>query len=148
METTEPCDIVEHVHRMHHIKMDELKELAYVLKNAKVAEALARSGRIDAEEQIASLIPTEDIGQKTVTLSDGTKITVKRGLNYKANLEQIQDYYFDLPDKHSPVKMKTVKELDSKGYEWIKQNDPESFTYISNFVTVTPKKVAVTLVVK
>ncbi len=126
----------------------QLSELAYVLKNARAAEALARSGRVDAEEQIAALVPTEDIGQKTITLSDGTKITVKRGLNYKANLEQIQDYYFDLPDKHSPVKMKTIRELDTVGYEWIKQNDPESFAYISNFVTVTPKKVAVLLVVK
>ncbi len=128
----------------------KLEVLAYVLKNAKAAEALARSGRIDAEEQIAALIPTEDIGQKTVTLSDGVKITVKRGLNYKANCEALKNALLDnemfriIP----PTKIKTTIELDTKSYEWYRGNNPQAFGVMSQHVTVTPKKVAVMLVVK
>ncbi len=128
----------------------QLSELAYVLKNAKAAETLAKRGRVDAEEQIAALIPTENIGQKTITLSDGVKITVKRGLNYKADCEAIEDVFIE--DKtgkfFAPIKTKTTRELDVKGYEWYRINDSETFSAMSQHVTVTPKKVAITLVVK
>lgn len=126
----------------------QLTELADELAAAKIAESLARDARIDAESRIADLVPTKDTGQKTIMLPDGIKIMVKRGLNYKANIEQIQDYYFDLPEKHSPIKMKTTRELDAVGYEWIRVNDPEAFAIISQHVTVIPKKVAVTIKAK
>ncbi len=127
----------------------QLQELANVLKNAKAAEALARSGRIDAEEQIAALVPTEDVGQKTITLDNGTKITVKRGLNYKADCQAIEDsHYWIGLGCFAPVKTKTTRELDTKGYEWYRENKPEVYGRISQYVTVTPKKVAITLVVK
>ena len=126
----------------------QLSELAYVLKNKKVAEALAKRGRINIEEQIATLIPTEDIGQKTITLSDGTKITVKRGLNYKADCLGIETLDCWLADDAVPIKIKTTRELDVKGYEWYKVNHPEIFDKMSQYVAVTPKKVAVSLVVK
>ncbi len=125
----------------------KLKELTHVLKNAKAAEALSKRGRIDAEEQIATLVPTEDIGQKTVTLNDGTKITVKRGLNYKADVQPIWKI-FDKSNQLAPLKSKTTVELDVKGYEWYRENDTETFALMSQHVTVTPKKVAVSLVVK
>ncbi len=126
-----------------------LKELASELKNAKAAEALARNSRIDAEEQIAALIPTEDTGQKTVTLNNGTKITVKRELNYKADVNKLYDEMVcECPQHIPPVKTKTTKELDAKGYEWYRTNEPKVYELISQYVTVTPKKVAVTLVVK
>ncbi len=127
----------------------QLSELAYVLKNAKAAEALAKSGRINAEEQIAALIPTKDTGQKIITLNDGTKITVKRGLNYKVDFDELYgDMVCTCPQHIPPIKTKTTKELDSKGYEWYRENEPNVFGIISRHVTVTPKKVAVTLVVK
>ena len=125
----------------------KLMRLASELKNAKAAEALARSGRIDAEEQIATLIPTKDTGQKTVTLDNGTKITVKRGLNYKADCQAIESEWEE-NDTPVPVKTKTTRELDVKGYEWYMANNAVIFARISKHVTVTPKKVAGTLVVK
>ncbi len=127
----------------------QLGELACVLKNARVAEVLVQHERIKIEEQIASLIPTEDIGQKTVTLDNGVKITVKRGLNYKADCNQLyDDMVCEYPQYIPPIKTKTTKELDAKGYEWYRTNEPEVYGRISQYVTVTPKKVAVTLVVK
>ncbi len=126
----------------------KLMRLANELENAKAAEALAKRGRVEAEERIAALVPTEDVGQKTVTLDDGTKITVKRGLSYKAQTEEIQQCFLAAGVPHPPLKSKTTVELDTKGYEWFKENDPQMFVVMSQFVTVTPKKVAVTLVVK
>ncbi len=131
----------------------QLSKLAYALKNAKEKEAFFKECRIDTEEAIASLIPTEDTSQKTITLSDGTKITVKRGLNYKADTEAIQQLFFEFGGegevgKACPIKTKTTRELDVKGYEWYRGNDMETFTLVSQYVTVTPKKVAVSLVVK
>lgn len=126
----------------------QLQELTHVLKNAKEAEALAKRGRVDAEEQIAALVPTGDVGQKTIALDDGTKITVKRGLSYKAQTDEIWQCFRAAGIPHPPLKSKTTVELDAKGYEWLRGNDPQMFGIISQYVTVTPKKVAVILVVK
>ncbi len=125
----------------------EIQELAYVLENAKEAEALAKRGRVDAEEQIAALVPTEDTCQKTITLDNGTKITVKRGLSYKADVQAIEKVFNEL-EQVAPLKSKTTVELDVKGYEYYRKEEPEFFGVLSQYVTVTPKKVAVSLVVK
>ena len=123
----------------------QLKELANAFREAKKAEETAVRTRIQAEERIASLIPTKDVGQKTITLSCGTKITVKRGLNYKADIDGIQRHCLEMGGKLSLVKMKTTRELAIDAYEWTRINDPESFAFVSQYVTVTPKKVAVTI---
>lgn len=124
----------------------QLSELAARLAEAKAAEDLAKSNRIAVEEQIAALVPGPDKGQKTVTLADGTKITVERGLNYRADLQGIETLFSQEGEsKHAPVKTKSTRELDVAGYEWYRENDPDSFALISRLVSVTPKKVSVTL---
>ncbi|KKK55288.1 hypothetical protein LCGC14_3076070, partial [marine sediment metagenome] len=75
-------------------------------------------------------------------------ITVKRGLNYKADCRAICEFFNVENIKDVPVKFKTSQELDVKGYEWYRKSDPKVYERISQYVTVTPKKVAVTLVVK
>jgi len=65
---------------------DKLWELATQFRLAKIEEDLAKKKRIAVEDQIATLIPSKADGQKTVTLKNGTKVTVKRGLSYKAVL--------------------------------------------------------------
>lgn len=132
------------------LAMENLQNFAMALLAAKTAEELAKTTRITAEERIASLIPTEDVGQKTVTLEDGTKITVKRGLIYKADLEKIETALRQrTPDESAefpaPIKQKTTHELDVAGYEWYRVNQPTIFLRIVDFVTITPRKVAVTL---
>jgi hypothetical protein len=128
------------------VEIYSLESLYDVLKNAKQAEDTAQRERIFIEEQIAALVHTKDVGQKTVTLSDGKKITVKRALNYRADCEAIQDSHCWVSlGTPAPIKTKTTKTLDEKGYEWYRSNLPEVFNKISKHVTVTPAKVSVTL---
>ena len=121
----------------------ELESLCYRLIDAKQQEETAKAVRICLEEQIASLVDGPDNGQKTCKLDDGLSVTVKRGFNYRADCEKILELFSGDSALPPPVKSKTVRELDEKGYEWFRTNEPERFTAVAEFVTVTPKKVAV-----
>jgi len=123
---------------------DKLWELAAEFRLAKIGEDLARKKRIALEDQIASLIPSKADGQKTITLKNGAKITVKRGLSYKADLEGVCKLGI-WGDSPPPIKSKTTHELDIQGYEWYRQNDPGIFNALSQHVTVTPRKPSVTV---
>ena len=130
-------------------------DLVQELRLAKVAENVARKRKVALEEEISSLIPSKETGQRTIEAKsdDGQaiKVTVKRGLNYKADLDKIDAYFFEESpsDGHNllatPTKAKTARELDVSGYEWYKETHPEIFAEIAKHVTVTPKKTAVTI---
>lgn len=129
---------------------DALMELARKLSAAisECTEAAATRNRI--ETKIAALVPTELQGQKTVSLDDGAKLTVKRGLIYKADLDRIEDALIEecrVSGHHwgTPIKYKTTRELDVTGYEWYRENQPTIFSRIVDFVTVKPRKVTITL---
>lgn len=125
--------------------MLNLQDAVRNLQNAKRAEELCRQKRITLEEQIAALVPGPEAGQKTVTLEDGTKITVKRGLNYKADIDGIRKAAEQLELEHVPIQSKTTHTLDEKGYEYYRSNYPSVYQELSQYVTVTPAKVAVTI---
>jgi len=121
-----------------------LEQNVLLLIAAKSAEEQARNKRIVLEEAVAYDIPGPDSGSKTATLEDGTKVTVKRGWNYKADCQAIEDKLaWDSYHMPAPIKSKTTRELDEKGYEWYKHNRPAIYEEVSKFVTVAPKKVAV-----
>ena len=119
--------------------MRELEDLAIKLYEMKLEENACKLLRSALEEQIATLVPTEEKGQRTVALPNGTKIVVKRGLNYRAEITQIEALSLECP----PIKIK--KELDEVGYEWFRANEPGIFAKLSECVTVTPAKVSITL---
>lgn len=121
-----------------------LGDLVRNLLAEKEAEELCRRQRIALEEAIALCIPGPDSGQKTIKLDDGTSVTVKRGWNYKAKLEDIDAIFLDgMIGDPPPIKTKTTRELDERGYEWFRENRPGIFSELSKHVTVTPKKIAV-----
>ena len=126
---------------------EELWDLSARLSLTKIEEALAEKKRIAIEEQIALLVPGPDVGQKTVKLKNGASITVKRGLNYKADLEKIDGLFLDFgqPELVAPIKTKTTRELDAVEYEWYGKKHPDVFRLLTEYVVVAPKKVAVTL---
>lgn len=114
------------------------------LLECKTQEELHKQERIYWEEQVAQLVPGPDSGSKTITLEDGTKITVKRGYNYKAACDSIRSLMqTEYPEESLPLKSKTTVELDEKGYEYYRVHHKELFNALSHFVTVVPKKVAV-----
>lgn len=129
---------------------DALKLFANCFLKAKETEEAAKKLRISYEEEIVALIETKEQGSKTVTLGDsGIKITVKRGLIYKANLKDIRGVFTDemisIKELSVPIVTKIEEKLDEKGYEWYRANHPEIFRELSEFVTVTPKKTSVTV---
>ena len=130
-------------------RMQTLKILAMNLRSAKRQEESIKANRIAVEGVIAELIPGKDLGQVTETLPDGSKIVVKRGLNYKANLEGIKSIWAGteppIDGIMAPIESKTTWGLDVKGYEWYRKEHPEIFQQMTEHVTVTPKKVAVEL---
>lgn len=122
----------------------ELKHLVEELLGKKQEENLACKRRIECEERVAALIPGPDSGQKTVTLADGTKVTVKRGWNYKADLDNIRNVITsNYPNDFVPIKSVTTHKLDEKGYEYYRDRCSAIFSLISPFVEAKPKKVAV-----
>jgi hypothetical protein len=123
-----------------------LEMLVIDLQATKLQEEMVRSKRIELEVEVAQLVPGPERGSKTVTLGDGTKVTVERGFNYKADCDAIERDMFNFqPGRPIPIKIKTTRELDVIGYEWFRENAPEGFSVISKHVQVTPKKIAVSI---
>lgn len=125
--------------------LHQLTVLADDLFAAKAAEERMRAARIAVEERIAALIPGPERGQETVTLEDGRKIKVERGFNYRADFDALQELQEIGAIDFAPIKLKTTRELDEKGYEWFRKHDPDSFSLLRSYVTTTPKKVSVSL---
>lgn len=125
-------------------QLDELRGLVGQLLQAKQAEAEAKAERIELEEAIAAIVDGPEKGQRTVTLPGAGKVTVERGFNYKADCGAIQESWSrdDLPP---PIKTKTTRVLDVAGYEWYMANHSTLHRLIAEHVTVTPKKVSVTV---
>ncbi len=122
-----------------------LSELARELYQAKQAESAAKEQRIAVEEQIAAQVTIDgDRGSKTVDAGDGLKITVKRELNYKADVDAIRA--LDLPSECYPVKhVPDSWAFDKISYEKIIAANPAVAQSLASCITVTPAKVSVTL---
>ena len=123
-----------------------LAELAPKLHEAKRREDAAKKERIALEEQIAALIETGDKGSKTVEAGDGLKVVVKRDLTYKADIDNLCAVAKSLNADEAPIKV--VPEslaFDHKVYESMRESNPVLFAEFAKHVTVTPKKVSVTL---
>ena len=125
----------------------ELEQLAGELATAKRMEAEAKEARIKAEEAIAALVETGENGSKTVSAGAGLKVTVKRSLIIKADVDGIRT--LDLPEGVVPLRMTDPQpagyEFDKKAYENIVENHPDVAAKLASFVTVVPAKVSVTL---
>ncbi len=120
-----------------------LESLAIELFHAKKAEDAAKKRRIQAEEAIAALVQTGENASKTVEAGD-LKVVVKRKLNYKADVDQIRK--LSIPALLMPVKtIPETVEFDEKAYEQLRENHPETFKAIAQFVETKPAKVSVTL---
>jgi len=126
--------------------MYDLEFLVKALQKAKTVESSAKAERMVLEERVASLVETKEAGQKTITLASGVKVTVKRGFNYKTDIDGMRDAFASIGFP-APIKTETKHTLDVEGYEWYRglSSVSEVFKEISSYVTVTPKKVAVLL---
>lgn len=126
-------------------KILTLEELVQQFNVAKKEENAAKNKRIAIEEEIAKLIETKANGSKTVPAGEGFKVTCKRGLTYKVDIEALRR--LDVP--MLPVKMIPAKPVsyafDEKVYEQIVTGMPEIAKQLAEFITVTPKKTSITV---
>jgi hypothetical protein len=121
--------------------MSDLSELAVQLYDAKKREDSAKKERVAIEEAIAAIVETPENGSKTVEAGD-LKVVVKCALSYEADVEAIRDIdATDLPLELIPAEWS----FDEKAYEKLRTDNPNLFAAIAKHVTVTPRKVSVTL---
>lgn len=118
-------------------EQEKIEKLVAELYNAKKAEEQAKAARIAAEEAVAAALGGPENGAKTF-LTSTLKVTVKRGWNYKVS--DMETFKAKFP---SLVKTTVKEELDSKQYEAMRLEYDVSD--IAEFITATPKKVAVEL---
>jgi len=117
-----------------------IEKLAIALANAKNVEAEAKIARIKAEEELASALGGKENGSSTFHVGR-FGITVKRGMNYKIDIDQ--DEFADRFPELARVSKKV--EVFIKAYEAEREVNSDLFKSASKFVTTTPKKVAVEL---
>jgi len=124
-----------------------LQGLCRQLAATKRAENCVKAKRIALEEQIAPLVETPPKGQETLALPDGSKVTVKRGQRYKADLPAIKEVFKDatLKEQGLTAPIKTKEEFVVKGYEWYKTYHPEVFAKLAKHVEVKPAGTSVTV---
>ncbi len=126
---------------------EKLQELTGLLFDAKKAESEAKEKRVEIEKKIAALIETSENGSKTVDAGNGIKVTVKRELSYKADINAIRA--LDIPEEVMPLKttdpVPAGYEFDKKAYENVRENHPDIAAMLSEFVATTPRKVSITL---
>ena len=124
--------------------MHTLQELAVTLFEAKQLESKAKKTRIEAEEQIAKLIETPEQGSKTEDAGNGIRITVKRGLLFKADVDAIRE--MDIPEEVMPIKcIPASYAFDMKTYEYVRGHHPDVASKLARHITTKPAKTAVTL---
>lgn len=117
--------------------MDEkvIDELASRLAMAKHEENKARNERIEAEEALIAQFDLGDNERKTVNTLSGLKVTMQTALNYKVT-EQ---------NDALPMKETVKRELDVKEYERLRENDPQTYARLCQYVETKPKKPSITL---
>lgn len=117
-----------------------LAELVKELYTAKQNEEVAKKARIAVEERIAALVETAENGSRTVD-TGVMKVTVKRANSYKIDNERLFAQNFPMLVKEIPAKW----EIDVKAYEAEREKDSQTYRDACDHVTVTPKKVSVSL---
>ena len=127
--------------------MQNIKELAEKLYDAKKTEKAAKETRIECEEAIAALVETGDNGSKTVSAGEDLKVTVKRALGYKADVDAIRA--LNIAEEVMPLKLTDpvpgMYVFDEKAYEALKDDHPDVFAIVATTVDVVPRKVSVTI---
>ncbi len=132
------------------VDMVTLGFLVSQYQKAKNAENVAKEARIGAELAVAELIDGPDSGQRSVRLPDGRAVVVKRALNYRVNVSDMNAAIREISQSRrsvisSPIKTSTSYKLDVKGYEWYRNHDNQVFATISDHVIITPAKTAVSI---
>jgi hypothetical protein len=120
----------------------ELQELAKESMALKRIEADAKAKRDEIEKQIVAMIETKEEGTVNAMAGD-FKIKIETKLNRTIDAEAFEKIKAQIPEEMRPVKSKL--EVDTKGYRYLKENEPKLFLIFAKCVTSKPAKPYVTV---
>lgn len=112
----------------------DIDQLLADLALAKTNLSNAKEQVLKAEKEVIEAMDLKERGSTSLNGTNGLKVTVTTGYTYKL-------------ESGFPTGMPTKVEtkLDSTKYEKVRENDPELFKTLSQFVTAKPKKPSVAL---
>lgn len=126
--------------------IDRIDELANQWLLAKKSENEASKQRVAFEKQLIEALEFTQLEGSNRLKTDQFKVTLTAKLNKKLDVEKWLTIRDSIPDALRPVIKETPiieYKIDDKGMAYIKENNPEVFTLISEVITLTPAKTAV-----
>lgn len=123
--------------------MEDKKEalLAEHLKVSK-AEDKAKNRRVEIEAELEKLYGDFDGKSKTFN-EEKYKVTIKKNFSQKLDQEKYVAIRPEIPEELRPEKIKF--DLDSKGFEWLKENNRDIYLKVSDCVTEKQNKSTVSV---
>lgn len=123
--------------------MEDKKEalLAEHLKVSK-AEDKAKTRRVEIEAELEKLYGDFDGKSKTFN-EEKYKVTIKKNFSQKLDQEKYVAIRPEIPEELRPEKIKF--DLDSKGFEWLKENNRDIYLKVSDCVTEKQNKSTVSV---
>lgn len=124
---------------------DPLAEAVQDYIDAKRAEDAARASRLQAEERILALHPAREEGADTFE-AGGFKVTLTGKLGYACDDPRaMAEACAAAQWSPSMIPVKTELSLDVTGCKWLRNNEPEAWAWLAQFVTVKPAKTALSV---
>lgn len=126
--------------------IDRIDELANQWLLAKKSENEASKQRVTVEKQLIDALEFTQLEGSNRLKTDQFKVTLTAKLNKKLDVEKWLTIRDSIPDALRPVIKETPiieYKIDDKGMAYIKENNPDVFTLLSEVITLTPAKTAV-----
>jgi len=106
------------------------KELFQEYLKHKKAEDAAKQKRYEVEEKIKKLYGLFDEKSKTFNESEiGFSVNIKKNIVFSLDQEKYKQIRLDIPDELRPEKIKF--DLDTKGYEYLKEHEKDIYKKVS-----------------
>lgn len=123
--------------------MEDKKE-ALLAEHLKVykAEDKAKARRVEIEAELEKLYGDFDGKSKTFN-EEKYKVTIKKNFSQKLDQEKYVAIRPEIPEELRPEKIKF--DLDSKGFEWLKENNRDIYLKVSDCVTEKQNKSTVSV---
>ena len=114
-----------------------VSKLAEAWLRAKCKEEAANAERVAIEELLIKFLDTKSEGSVTTKMDDFS-VTVTCRINRSISDDGIVAIKAMIPEDMQPLKTKV--ELDAKGLEWLRVNQPTYYRVAADYVTSKPAK--------
>lgn len=135
------------------LPVEDNPQFAEAVKRLVIAKnhaVLAARTLAEAEKDVLQFVEFGDRKSKTVSatvncepFSGNYKVVATKSERVSADCEKILEF---CNTAELPAPVKGTFSLDKKGYEWYRENNPEAFKSLSQFVSIRPGKTNVKIV--